>query len=84
MFFLIGLIFAFIYSFGNVPASRLQKMLGNAGYISFEQVLRIIFGVLSGPLALCMLMLFRSFSTPSMLMGMFSMLCYFGCNIVGR
>ena len=43
-------------------------MFANAGDICFEQVLRIIFCVLSGPLALCMLMLFRSFLTPSMLM----------------
>ena len=32
-------------------------MLASAGDISLEQVLRIIFGILSGPLALCMLML---------------------------
>ena len=59
-------------------------MLANAVDISFEQVLRIIFGNLSGPLALCILMLFRSFSTPSMLMAMFSRLGYLGCDIVGR
>ena len=59
-------------------------MLASAGDISFEQVLRIIFGILSGPHALYMLMLFMSFSTPSMLMVMFSMLGYLGCDIVGR
>ena len=41
-------------------------MLASAGDIYLEQVLRIIFGILSGPLALCMLMLSRSISTPSM------------------
>ena len=55
-------------------------MLASAGDISLEQVLRIIFGTLSGPLALCMLMLSRSFSTPSMLMVMFSILGYLGCH----
>ena len=59
-------------------------MLASAGDISLEQVLRIIFGTLSGPLALCMLMLSRSFSTPSMLMVMFSIFGYLGCHIVGR
>ena len=59
-------------------------MLVNAGDISFEQVLRIRFVILSGPLALCMLMLCRSFSTPSMLMVMSSMFGYFGCDIVWR
>ena len=59
-------------------------MLASAGDISFEQVLRIIFGILSGPLALCVLMLFRSFSTPSLLIAMFSMLGYLGCDIDGR
>ena len=43
-------------------------MLASAGDISLVLILRIIFGTLSGPLALCMLMLSRSFSTPSMLM----------------
>ena len=57
-------------------------MFANAGDISFEQVLRIIFGILSGRLALCMLMLFRCFSTSSMLMVIFSMLGYLGCDIV--
>ena len=51
-------------------------MLASAGDISLEQVLGIIFGILSGPLALCMLMLSRSFSTPSMLMVMISILGY--------
>ena len=59
-------------------------MLASAGDISLEQVLSIIFGTLSGPLALCMLMLSRSFSTPSMLMVMFSILGYLRCDIVGR
>ena len=59
-------------------------MLASAGDISSEQVLRIIFCILSGPLALFMLMLSRSFSTPSMLMAMFSILEYLGCDIVGR
>ena len=59
-------------------------MLASAGDIYLEQVLRIIFGTLSGPLALCMLMLSRSFSTPSMSMAMFSMLRYLACDIVGR
>ena len=34
-------------------------MLANAGDISFEQVLRMIFGIFSGSLALCILMLFQ-------------------------
>ena len=59
-------------------------MLANAGDTSFEQVLRIIFGILSGSLALCILMLFRSFSTPLMPMVIFSLLGYLGCDIVGR
>ena len=50
----------------------------------FRTGLKDIFGTLSGPLALCMLMLSRSFSTPSMLMVMFSILGYLGCDIVGR
>ena len=58
-----------------------EKMLASAGDIYLEQVLRIKFGILSGPLALCMLMLSRSFSTPSMLMVMFSILGYLGCDI---
>ena len=58
-------------------------MLANAGDISLEQVLGI-FVILSGQLALCMLMLSQSFSTPSMLMDMFSILGYLGCDIVGR
>ena len=37
-------------------------MLACAGDISLEQVLSIIFGILSGPLALCMLMLSMSFN----------------------
>ena len=59
-------------------------MIASTGDISLEQVLRIIFDILSGTLALCMLMLSRSFSTPSMLMVMFSILVYLGCDIVGR
>ena len=59
-------------------------MLASAGDMSLEQVLRIIFGILSGPLTLCMLMLSRSFSTPSMIMAMFSILGYLRCDIVGR
>ena len=47
-------------------------MLASAGDISLELALRIIIGILSGPLALCMLMLSMSFSTPSMLMGVFN------------
>ena len=61
-----------------------EKMLASAGDISSEQVLMIIFGILSVPLALCMLMLSRSFSTPSMLMIMFYIFGYLGCDIVGR
>ena len=53
-------------------------MLASAGDISLEQVLRIIFGILSGPLALCMLMLSRGFSTPSMLMVIFFNVGVFG------
>ena len=59
-------------------------MLASAGDISLEQVLGIIFGILSGPLALYMLMLSGSYSTPSMLMVMFSIFGYLGCDIVGR
>ena len=55
-------------------------MLADAGYIYHEQVLWIIFGILSDPLTLCMLMLFRSFSAPSMLMVMSSMLGYLVCD----
>ena len=39
-------------------------MLASAGDISLEHVLRIIFGILSGSLILCMLMLSRSFFNP--------------------
>ena len=59
-------------------------MLANSGDISFERVISIIFGILSGQLALCMLMLFRSFSAHSMHMVMFSMLGNLACDIVGR
>ena len=59
-------------------------MSANAGDISLEQVLRIIFGILSGPLAMCILTLFGSFSTTSMLMIMFSMFGYLGCDICVR
>ena len=72
----IGLIFSFLQSIGKVPVSRLLKMLASAGDMSLEQVLRIIFGILSGPLALYMLMLSRSFSTHSMIMAMLSILGY--------
>ena len=41
-------------------------MFANAGDISSEQDFRIISDILSGPLALCMLMLFRSLTTSSM------------------
>ena len=58
-------------------------MIANVGDISFEHVLRIIFGIVSCSLALCMLVLF-SFSTPSMLMVMSSMLGYLGCDIVEK
>ena len=59
-------------------------MLANAADISFEIDLSIIFVILSGPLASCMLMLLMSFSTTSMPMVMLSMLGYLGCDIVGR
>ena len=55
-------------------------MLASAGDIYLEQILWIIFDILSGPLALCMLMLFRNFSSPPMLMTMSSMLGYLGCD----
>ena len=73
----IGLILTNLQSFGKVPVSRLCcKMLVSAGDISLEQVLGIIFGILSGQLALCMLMLSRSFLAPSMLMVISSILGY--------
>ena len=57
-------------------------MLVNAGDIYFVQDSRLIFGILSGLLTLCMLMLFGSFSPLSLLMVMSSLLGYLGCDII--
>ena len=60
-------------------------MLANAEDISFDQVLWIYrIDIISAPLALCMLMVFMSFSTTSINMVMSSMMEYWGCDIVGR
>jgi hypothetical protein len=57
--------FALSQSFGRVPLSTdIWKMLLRQGASSSAHVLRMMFGILSGPMALDVFMFFSNFFTP--------------------
>ena len=65
-------LFALSQSFGRVPQSTdFWKMFLKQGTSSSAHVLRMMFGILSDPLALDELVFFSNFSTPSTVISRF-------------